>query len=75
MIMEKVLTINPNYTVFSDGRIFSKISGKFLKPWKTNKGYPIVSLFDGKFRIRKTNRAWTIWIVTVKIAPLKTCVG
>lgn len=48
MIMEKILAINPNYTVFSDGRIFSKISGKFLKPWKTNKGYPIVSLFDGK---------------------------
>lgn len=46
--MEKVLSINHNYTVFSDGRIFSKISGKFLKPWKTNKGYPIVSLFDGK---------------------------
>lgn len=32
------------YTVFSDGRIYSSKSRRFLRPTKTPKGYPMVSL-------------------------------
>lgn len=36
----------PNYLVYSDGRIYSKFSNKFLKPVKHHNGYEFVNLFN-----------------------------
>lgn len=52
--MEKKLG---NYTIYSDGRIFSSNRNKFLKPHKCPKGYLRVRLsFDGVYKNYKVHR-------------------
>lgn len=45
--MEKEFKENPNYIIYSDGRIYSKFKKKFMRQSITNKGYLMVSLYDG----------------------------
>ena len=37
-----------NYEIYSDGRIYSYKSKKFLKPGTNNKGYQVVNLYDNE---------------------------
>lgn len=41
--MEK--SFDKNYTIHSDGRVWSNISNKFLKPSNNTQGYPFVKIY------------------------------
>lgn len=47
-----------NYEIFEDGKIWSKVSKKFLKPIKQKNGYLYVSLYDdnGKLHVERLHK-------------------
>lgn len=50
--MEKEI-LNNNYVIFSDGRIFSNISKKFLKPQINSSGYFIIKLLKKQYQFHR----------------------
>ena len=50
--MEKAITGYPNYIIFDDGRVYSKITNKFLKPSYSG-GYLTVELFSERGKSRR----------------------
>ena len=46
-------SFDKNYVIYSDGRIWSNISQKFLKPYKITKGYLAVSLYKKDYRVHQ----------------------
>jgi hypothetical protein len=49
--MEK--SFDNNYIIHSDGRIWSNISKKYLKPFLVTKGYPTVSLYKKDYQVHR----------------------
>ena len=48
---------NPDYLVFANGDIYSRIKGKMLKPFLTPKGYlDLTIVIDGQIKHRKVHR-------------------
>jgi len=55
----------PNYSVFPDGRVYSRISRRFLKPLKTNGYHHVVLTADGK----QTRVAIHVLVLEAFVAP------
>lgn len=52
--MKKQIKDYPAYDIYSDGRVFSRKRGKFLKPCKNNSGYNTVNLYNGTIEGRRS---------------------
>lgn len=51
--MKKVHNDHPNYVIYSDGRIWSNLSNKFLTPFKDKDGYVEVTLNKIRWKVHR----------------------
>ena len=44
---------HPRYIIFKTGKVFSKITKRFIKPWKDKDGYLIVKFTKKNYRVHR----------------------